>query len=777
MVKLKLKCFCFFLVFQLFSVVFAAELVSVNSAGTASGNGDSFFALMSADGRFVVFVSTATDLTVTTDTNQTYDIFVHDREAGTTELVSVNRDGTDSGNGESYPAQISADGRFVSFSSLASDLTATADTNGTKDVFLHDREAGTTELVSVNRDGTDSGNGFLSGHQRISADGRFVVFVSTGTDLTTTADNNGAVDVFLYDRETDTTELVSVNRDGTDSGNDSSYLPYISPDGRFVVFDSTASDLTTTADNNGRVDVFVHDRETGTTELVSVNRDGTDSGNFSSYAPIFSADGRFVAFFSLANDLTDTVGTLFSSDVFLRDREAGTTELVSTNSAGTASGNGNSYPFASFIPDGRLVFFRSDASDLTATTDTNQTVDIFVRDREAGTTELISTNSAGTASGNGESSFAQISADGRFVAFSSLASDLTATADTNGTEDIFVHDREAATTALLSINSDGTDSGNGSSRNPQISADGRFVFFESDASDLDPLDTDTDLDIFVSVNPLIDQGKQSNFSVGVFRNGTWYLDNGNFQWDGCGSFPSQDLCFVGAFGALGDLPVVGDWTGNGTSAVGVFRNGTWYLDNGNFTWDGCGSFPNQDLCLVNTFGAPSDTPVAGDWTGNGSSAIGVFRNGTWYLDNGNFNWDGCGSFPSQDLCFVGAFGAPGDLPVVGDWTGNGTSAVGVFRNGTWYLDNGNFQWDGCGSFPNQDLCLVNTFGAPSDIPVAGDWTGNGSSAVGVFRNGTWYLDNGNFQWDGCGSFPNQDLCLINTFGAPGDLPVAGAWGS
>ncbi|NJN46588.1 MAG: hypothetical protein HC808_09025 [Candidatus Competibacteraceae bacterium] len=115
--------------------------------------------------------------------------------------------------------------------------------------------------------------------------------------------------------------------------------------------------------------------------------------------------------------------------------------------------------------------------------------------------------------------------------------------------------------------------------------------------------------------------------------------------------------------------------------------------------------------------------------------------------------------------------------MAGEWIGNGTSAVGVFRKGTWYLDNGNFQWDGCGSFPNQDLCLVNSFGAPSDKPVAGDWTGNGTSAVGVFRNGTWYLDNGNFQWDGCGSFPNQDLCLINTFGAPGDLPVAGAWGS
>ncbi|NJN46589.1 MAG: hypothetical protein HC808_09030 [Candidatus Competibacteraceae bacterium] len=268
-----------------------------------------------------------------------------------------------------------------------------------------------------------------------------------------------------------------------------------------MTFQGFASNLTDIVDTNGMLDVFLYDRMSGTTELISVNSAGTASGNFFSSGATFSFDGRFVAFSSFASDLTDTVGPLFSSDVFLRDRETGTTTLISTNSAGTASGNGNTAVGAPFIPDGRLVFFWSDASDLTATTDTNQTYDIFVYDREAGTTELVSVNSAGTASGNGKSSFAQISVDGRFVAFSSLASDLTATADTNGTDDVFVHDREAGTTALLSINSDGTDSGNGSSRNPQISADGRLVFFESAASDLDPLDTDTDRDILSVSTP------------------------------------------------------------------------------------------------------------------------------------------------------------------------------------------------------------------------------------------------------------------------------------
>jgi hypothetical protein len=136
----------------------------------------------------------------------------------------------------------------------------------------------------------------------------------------------------------------------------------------------------------------------------------------------------------------------------------------------------------------------------------------------------------------------------------------------------------------------------------------------------------------------------------------WYLDNGNGMWDGCGT----DLC-QGPFGSPGDRPVAGDWTNTGTTKIGVYRPGTrmWYLDNGNGMWDGCGT----DFCL-GPFGSTTDRPVAGDWTNTGATKIGVYRPSTrmWYLDNGNGTWNGCGT----DLC-VGPFGSSSDLPVAGVW--------------------------------------------------------------------------------------------------------------
>jgi FtsP/CotA-like multicopper oxidase with cupredoxin domain len=243
--------------------------------------------------------------------------------------------------------------------------------------------------------------------------------------------------------------------------------------------------------------------------------------------------------------------------------------------------------------------------------------------------------------------------------------------------------------------------------------------------------------------------------IGVFRDGQWFKDlNRTGAWEGCGT----DGC-VSPFGMAGDLPVIGDWDGTGTTKIGVFRNGQWFLDlNGNGVWDGCGT----DACYA-SFGQAGDLPVAGDWTGTGATKIGVFRNGQWFLDlNGNGVWDGCGT----DGCYA-SFGQAGDVPVVGDWTGTGTMKIGVFRNGQWFLDlNGNGVWDGCGT----DGCYA-SFGRAGDLPVAGDWTGTGTMKIGVFRNGQWFLDlNGNGVWDGCGT----DACYAS-FGAATDKPVAGAW--
>jgi Tol biopolymer transport system component len=207
-------------------------------------------------------------------------VIVRDLRLGTTTLVSVNRFGTAPGNGFSSHPQISAGGRFVAFDSYANDLVAN-DNIGTSDVFIRDLQLGTTTLVSVNRFGTGSGNGD-SGWPVISPDGRFVAFQSSATDLVAAFDTNGhSNDVFVRDLQLGTTTLVSVNRVGTGSGNDFSVAPWITPDGRFVAFSSSATDLVAVFDTNGLggIDLFVRDLQLGTTTLVTVNRFGTASGN------------------------------------------------------------------------------------------------------------------------------------------------------------------------------------------------------------------------------------------------------------------------------------------------------------------------------------------------------------------------------------------------------------------------------------------------------------------------------------------------------------------
>ncbi len=197
-----------------------------------------------------------------------------------------------------------------------------------------------TTLVSVNQLGTDSGND-NSGGPALSANGRFVAFTSSATDLVAsrTSRDQGA-NIFVRDLQTGTTALVSVNRIGTDSGNGGSGHPSLSANGRFVAFLSDASDLVAN-DTNGQEDVFVRDLQTGTTVLVSINRAGTNSGNGRTGTPLISADGRFVAFASLADDLVAN-DTNRATDIFVRDLQMGTTTLVSVNRAGTHSGNGAS---------------------------------------------------------------------------------------------------------------------------------------------------------------------------------------------------------------------------------------------------------------------------------------------------------------------------------------------------------------------------------------------------------------------------------------------------
>ncbi len=242
--------------------------------------------------------------------------------------------------------------------------------------------------------------------------------------------------------------------------------------------------------------------------------------------------------------------------------------------------------------------------------------------------------------------------------------------------------------------------------------------------------------------------------LGVDRAGLWYLDlNGNGLWDGC----TIDGCYQ--WGLPTDIRVSGDWNGNGKTKIGVFRNGTWYLDYpGTGTWVGCGApeDPTKDLCL--NWGFPSDIPVVGDWNGDGKTKIGVYRNGYWYLDvRGNGTWD-----PNIDTAY--AWGIPSDIPVVGDWTGDYKTKIGVFRNGVWYLDlNGYGTWQGC------TVAACYSFGLWNDIPATAYWAGDGKAKIGIFRGGLWGVDIlGNGIWT-----PGSDALYY--FGVPGDMPATGLW--
>jgi WD40-like Beta Propeller Repeat len=411
------------------AVAATTDRMSVASDGT-QGNGDSDRAGISADGRYVAFESVASNL-VPGDTNAASDIFVRDRNNGATQRVSLSGSGQQA-NGDSFGSAISADGRYVAVRSQASNLVS-GDTNGVLDEFVYDRQSGAVEQVSVDSAGVQA-NG-ASGGASISADGRYVAFLSNASNLVS-GDTNGNWDVFVYDRQTRTTQRVSVSSTGTQGNGDCDY-PQISDDGRYVAFRSAASNLVP-GDTNGAADIFVHDLQTGTTVRVSVGNSGAQA-NGESLGPTISGDGRFVAFRSAASNLVpgDTNGV---SDVFLRDTQAATTARVSVASDGT-QGNADSYGPA-LSSDGGFVVYRSDASNLVPG-DTNGNDDIFSYDRQAGTTERVSVDSSGAQSN--DSSFAPFTnSDGRFVIFWSRASNLVP-GDTNGSHDVLLRDTATVT--------------------------------------------------------------------------------------------------------------------------------------------------------------------------------------------------------------------------------------------------------------------------------------------------------------------------------------------
>jgi len=390
------------------------------------------------------------------------------------------------GNGQSYYPAIAEDADIVSFTSIASNLVD-GDTNNFYDIFVYDIASETITRVSVDSSGNQANSS--SNKSNLSADGRYVVFDSSANNLIGDgADNNCCDDVFLHDRQTGSTTLISLNSSGG-QGNFKSKAPSISSNGRYVAFQSLANNLVD-GDTNSQEDIFVHDRQTNTNTIVSVDSSGGQS-NYPSLDPAISADGRYVAFTSWASNLVegDYNGT---SDIFVHDRQTSTTTCASVNSSGVVGVHSSHYPAIS--ADGRYIAFMSYATNL-VDGDTNNSRDIFVHDLITGVTTRVSVDSNGT-QGNTHSNTVDISADGRYVFFSSSASNLV-NGDTNGKEDIFVHDRLEGTTIRVSLDSDCSEA-NGNSIRPVVAED-LWVTFESYATNLVSGDSNEVRDIFLSM--------------------------------------------------------------------------------------------------------------------------------------------------------------------------------------------------------------------------------------------------------------------------------------
>ncbi len=397
--------------------------MSVGDMGQQA-KGGSGASKVSADGTRIAFGSAAANL-VPGDTNHHVDVFVRDRIAGTTSLVTRGRGGAPA-DGDSRANGISRTGRYVAYDSFATNLVA-HDTNGAYDVFVRDLSTTSQERVSVPTGGGQANA--ESFRPAISGNGRYVAFDSYATNLVP-ADTNGGFDVFVRDRLLGTTERVSVGSGGLQANGESTGAA-ITPDGRYVAYESGASNLVE-GDDNGQVDVFRYDRRTGITALISVGLGGAPGDALSDLAGL-SASGRYAVFTSSAANLVpdDTNGV---ADVFVRDMVAGTTELVSVDSSGGQSNDGSLY--GAISDDGNVVTFDSFADNLVEG-DTNGNPDVFAHDRRSGATTRISVTSHG-GQGNFGSVASSISGNGRFAVFTTAATNLVR-GDTNKASDVLLH--------------------------------------------------------------------------------------------------------------------------------------------------------------------------------------------------------------------------------------------------------------------------------------------------------------------------------------------------
>lgn len=384
---------------------------------------------VSADGRYVAFTSYASNLTdpMPNPNDDEPDVFVRDLLLGTTVRVSDPADGGDYANARSTSPSISANGRIVAFASHASDLIEGDPPGFSTDIYVRDLDAGTIERVSLALDGTSAPNGESHGPD-LSADGRMVAFHSRASDLAAGDVQDNQDDVFVHDRQTGVTLKLTPDADSFSNS------AAISADGRHVAFKSRATNLVP-GDGNERDDVFVHDLDSGVTSLASVAFDGGGGDSYSEN-PALSADGQRVAFTSPATNLVEDGDGNDFADVFVRDRDTGTTVLVSRGWDGSPADE-HSYD-ACLSDDGTVVAFHSDASNLVEDDPNGHGRDVFVHDLGTGRTRLASrTLDGGGGGGDGTSENCGLSGDGRHVAFESNVANLVASDPNGTTNDIF----------------------------------------------------------------------------------------------------------------------------------------------------------------------------------------------------------------------------------------------------------------------------------------------------------------------------------------------------
>jgi subtilisin family serine protease/Tol biopolymer transport system component len=388
------------------------------------GNDASGPASLSTDGRFVAFTSTASDL-VSRDFNFQEDVFVADRQTLALECLSKQTDGT-TGNGRSYSPRISRDGRYVVFQSSAADLS-TGDSNEREDVFLFDRQTRGTTRLSIGAGGSQSLRD--SGSARISGDARYCAFESLANNFVS-GDTNGTWDIFLRDITGGTLECLSLA--GNQTANDESHSPILSDDGSLVVFESLASNLTP-GDTNETYDLFLWQRGISGVQLLSRTADDRPANDSSEGASI-SDNNRFILFTSLATNLAVPVFDT-NSVTFLYDRQS--TELSQINPPRLGARQRGGYFGARLAPDGRFITMMADVAD--APGNTNTVTGVFLYDRISGSLTELSRTRDGTP-GTDHTTGAAVSADGRYIALSSRAGNLIAESNP-GVDQVLLFDR------------------------------------------------------------------------------------------------------------------------------------------------------------------------------------------------------------------------------------------------------------------------------------------------------------------------------------------------